>query len=561
MKNGITEKNTAGYAGRNKKTKVLGGDMIPRRALPAIVFVALLMILVGCMHTSTYRPVGTLQPKADAGQMEVLLRNGAIYQLNGCSVGATSIAGLGWKYSLGNVTWFDGSIPLSEIALVKTTGRDNLSSLLLYGAIGVMIGTTIAATTDDEGLKINALVTYPYTGWSCPYVFSYDGREYHFESETFAGAVCRGLERQTVEPLRHLRAVDGGYRLAVVNQSLESQHVNAIGLLAVDHPLGTTVLPDARGDLHTVREARPPSRAVDLDGADVTGQVAALDDRVWESARIHGDLALDRNLRDGIICAFPRPESSRAAKLIIVGRDTYLAVFAVGELFSLCGPNRMAWYHALNTDPQERAKVLSWMMREGGLQISVWDGQTWVGKGWLPDVGPRATNQRVAPMDLTGVGGDTVIVRIESATDLWLIDQVTIDFSPDEPIQVTPVALRSAITDHQDTISARLATVDSTYYATLPGDHAILSFAEIPVVPEMERSYLLTSSGYYYSWAPDGISDQRAALEKILAEPLLGNRRYLPEWRKVRNEHAQAYRVTPSFPATTAIIDGTTPGR
>lgn len=510
--------------------------------------------LAGCYNHKEYIPPQDLR-HSDSGAMDVLTNDGTIYRLESSSIFSSNVTkeiiGYGERYNTtGYVSRFNGVIPISEISLVKTSRPDYFRSILANGVIGVLLASTLVAT-DDDGSTFSVYIYYPSTGgyWgSCPFVFSHDGREYRFESETFAGAVCRGLERTSIEPLRYLQPRDGVYRLALANQSPESQHVNRIGLLAIDHPEGTHVIPDARGELHTVRAPEPPMAAVDFGGRNILEQITNLDDSTWESDLDRIDSSGDLPLRDGIVCEFAMPDTGGKAKLVIGGRNTFLGLFALERLFSLYGQNKMAWYHTLNTSADERKKLAGWMMREGGLSISVWVDSGWVRQSWLPDVGPRITAEKTVILDLARVTGPLVRIRLESATDLWRIDRVAIDYSPDEPIQVRPAELRHAVTERGDSVAGHLTEIDSLYYSTIPDQYALLTFGEIPRTPGKSRTLVLTSTGYYYSWLPEGPDDNRELVARILAEPRYGSRLYLPQWKEAKRQYALDDVGQPRFP-------------
>ncbi|UCC43161.1 MAG: hypothetical protein JSU65_08395 [Candidatus Zixiibacteriota bacterium] len=504
----------------------------------------------GCIKKSTYIPTTELR-RTDSGRMDVLAKDGTTYRLLYGQVTRDRLRGQGIKYLPdGTSEEFRGNIPLASVSLVQTSRPDVVSSLTAYGTIGVLAVASVTAL-DDDGTGLWVRVTYPTSGGSgsCPFVFTYDGQEYHFESETVAGAVCRSLERSNLEVLRYLKPHDGTYRLALSNQSPESQHTNELSVLAVDHPVGTNVVPDVRGSLHTVRNPLAPITAAGLDGTDCLEQILHVDDIMFESDLTSRDFNTDDQLRDGIICEFERPDGADAAKLIVNGVNTHLGYFALETLFSMRGPNKLHWYHELDNNPTERKKLIDWMMREGGLTISVWQNGNWVKQSWMPDVGPRVTAQKLAVLDLKAVAGSTVRIKLECATDLWLIDQVAMDYSEDEKIEIVPARLVQAKDDSDRDITEILNQIDTLYYSALPGDFALLSYEAVPEKEGVQRSFALKSTGYYYTWIEEDDKDSRDMVERILNEPLLGSRIYLKDWRIAREQYSAEYDMTPRFRA------------
>lgn len=508
----------------------------------------------GCIHYKQLIPPSALIMQ-DPGPMDVLMKDGTIYRLDDGVVSLNVISGYGDKFLLdGERKSFSGVLPFSEINLVQTSRVDGLGSLLTYGSIGVLIVATAGARSSSENLDVRSQIRYPPSGGggggSCPYVFSFDGTDYHFESETFAGALCQGLERTNLEPLRYLTGDPQNLQLAIANQLEESEHVNELALLEVDHPSGTRVVTDALGGIHTISAPALPSAAFGFDNKDAIDLICKSDGRMWESNLDRVDPDKDEQLRDGIVCEFARPAGAVQAKLLITCRNSDLGYFALQKLFSLEGPDRLKWYHQLNSDQSARNQLMSWVMREGGLDVSLWADNVWVAQGMLPQVGPRVTAEKVAILDLKCVKGDRIKVKLESSTDLWRIDAVAIDYSPDEKVRIMPARLVSAITAAGQSISDRIAAADSTYYSMLPGDYAFLKYEASAIRPGYKRTYLLKSRGFYYTWGKSGATDNSALVEHILHEPLLGSRLYLSEWKQVRQQYAATEENRPQFSAT-----------
>jgi hypothetical protein len=518
-----------------------------------IVLTAGIVLLTGCFSSKYMMPPTELK-ESDKGPMAVLTQDGTIYSLDYGVVTFETVGGRGVRYSVDGATdssfW---SIPISEIELVQTTRVDIMKSLLLTG-VGVLAGAAIASTAaPDAGADADVHLVRPYTGggggWGgCPLVYTFDGEDYRLESETFAGAVCQSLEFTNIERLQHLREIDGAYHLVVTNQQPESHFVNELGLLAVDHSPGTQVIPDVTGQIRTVRHPVAPSSAWSLDGKDIIDYVEAVDGRRWESELQAVDLSIEENLRDGLVCEFPKPEGATQAKLIINGKNSTLCNYALAAMFSQGETERLKWFHELNTNAEERDKYIGWIVREGGLDVSVWSDGDWVQQGWFPNVGPHVSAEKMIILDVSTQNTDKIRVKIETARDLWYIDRVAMDFSEDEEITATPMAIHSAITESGLDVSHLLASPDSLYYASMSGEYARIVYKAVPRNPQMERSVVLKSRGYYYRWAqPSEYEISRETIERVLKEPLYGNRFFLPKWREVRAQHTSAGSRKPHF--------------
>jgi len=513
-----------------------------------IVLAAGIMLLTGCVSSQYVMPPADLT-KSDSGSMDVLTKDGTIYSLEDVAVGPTSIAGRGIRYAVeGTIDSSFWSIPISEIEIVQTGRVDPMKSLLVSGTVGVLAVVTIGAMAASGKAEGEADISYPSGVGSCPFVFTFDGEKYHLESETFAGAVCQGLERTNLERLQHLREVDGVFHIALSNQRPESQHVNELRLFAVDHPPGTQVVPDIAGRIRTVRLPVAPTSVQCMDGRDAIEYVKAVDGRMWESELQTIDLSVEKYLRDGLVCEFTKPKGATRAKLIINGLNSILSNYAVEIMFSQPEVDRLQWFHLLNTDPDERGKFIEWITREGGLEVSVWTNGSWVRQGWFPVIGPHISAEKMIALDVSGGDTGEIRVKMETARDLWRIDRIAIDFSDDETVIMTPLPLRSATTESGIDIINLLASSDSLYYGSLPGEYARITYDTVAPNLGMERSFMMESRGYYYEWTRPGQQEiSRETVERILTEPLYGSRIFLPRWREIKAQYTGGASLAPRF--------------
>ena len=131
-------------------------------------------------------------------------------------------------------------IPLDSIALVEVREPNAAATALAVVGAGTGVGIFIALTKSPERPPSN----------SCPFVYSFDGERYRLDSETFAGAAAKGLDRTDYDNLEHLQPVGGLYRLRLVNERPETQYTDELKLIVVDHPPGTQVIPDRAGKVH-----------------------------------------------------------------------------------------------------------------------------------------------------------------------------------------------------------------------------------------------------------------------------------------------------------------------
>ncbi len=359
----------------------------------------------------------------------------------------------------------------------------------------------------------------PNNCWSCPHVYSWDGHHWRLDSGTFGGAIMRALARTDIDNLDFAVPRDGVLRLKVVNELDETDYVDELTVLAVDHDPDVTIAPDGSGRLHTLGRLIAPVSAHDFRGRDALARVRAADGWNWESNPSGRDTARPADLRDGLEVAFPRAPGALRAQLVVDGNNTPWAAYLLGEFVAAHGRATAAWYDSLDANPREAHRLFARIADEAFLGVSVWTGARWEDQGRIWEASPELVKRQVLTLDLSQVQGDTVRVRLESAPSLWLIDRVALDYATDRPIVVRELRAESARDGAGRDVADLVAARDARAYRLERGDGAELVYHVPPVAPGQARSYLLRSSGWYHIHAPATGAPQEALLHRFLTEP------------------------------------------
>ena len=412
------------------------------------------------------------------------------------------------------------AIPLSEIQSVEVQRLNAGRTALVIAGVGITAAVVIAAATWDgplgnsSGGSSSGGDTY---GASCPMVYSWDGSSWRLDSGTFGGAIAPALARTDVDNLVYATAQDGFLRLRVANELNETDYLDALSLLAVDHDPGLTVAPGSDGRLYALGSLVSPLSARDFRGRDALTRVHAADGWNWESNPSDRDTALAADIRDGIELAFPKP-AAQEARLVLDGNITPWATHLMQQFIAAHGRDTRAWYDSLAAHPELARRVGSMLAGEAFLGVSVWTGKRWTPLGHIWEAGPEISKRQVFPLDLSAVPGDTVRIRLESAPSFWLIDQVALAVAGPELGSVTEMWPERAIERSGADLSDLLGSQDRTYYVMESGASAELRF-RVPSVPAGKaRSYLVRSAGYYRIHAPETQPADIALLHTVLNE-------------------------------------------
>lgn len=409
-------------------------------------------------------------------------------------------------------------IPLAEIQKVEVREVDAAATTLLV-ITGIGITAALIAAADKPPPPQPCPPNSKNCINSCPVVYSWDGRQWRLDSGTFGGAITRALTRTDVDNLDFAAPQNGVLRLKLANELDETEHVDALTVLVVDHDSNMTVAPDGSGRLYSLGPLTLPERARDFRGRDVLAQVRAADGWNWESSPTERDTAVATDLRDGIELTFPKPAGVTAGRLVVDGNNTPWAAAMLRALVSAHGRTTQAWYDSLNAAPELAQHMFATLAREAFLTVSVWAEGRWEQQGLVSEAPPEVTKRQVLPLDLARVNGDSVRIRLESIPSFWLVDQVALDFSGERPMTVTELSATSAVDERGQDVRDLLATVDGRFFTMEPGEYAEVRYQVPEIPPGQARTYLVRSTGWYRIHTPEVGEPDVAVLNRVLTEP------------------------------------------
>jgi hypothetical protein len=495
-----------------------------------VAIACIVALLAGCHKMVTVYP-GQYHNQKGGNKAVVVTNDGHEYEYASFQINHDYFIGRGGRATGTLRGPVPSRIPLADITVLKVQKLDAAKTALLATTLTAATVAIIVLAVNQNGSS--SPPPPPSSGginYSCPYIFSFDGKNYRFDSENYAGAIFAAAERPDYDNLDFLTPVKGQYRLEIRNERQETDYTNQLALFVVDHPAGTRLVPDSRGTPYALSEMKPPTRAIDFANRNVRDLVARSDHVFWQSELSSASLKQQGNFRDGVVLTFPVPSRPERAKLLVRLRNTGLGPFALKSFLELQGSGLYRWYTKANNSPTLVAEMKRWFLRDGMLQVNLWENGKWVLQDALPDVGPALEKDIVAKVDLSRCEGNEVKIKLESSVGLWRIYAVALGEAPDEPLQVTRLAPAWARTRNGRNIRAVLARDDGLYYIALPGDSADVTFDAPPLKPGKARTCVLKSKGFYYIYADDTGPVQTQLAASILNEPGLAARYFVPQW-------------------------------
>ncbi len=473
-----------------------------------------ILALAGCTSwkTQSAAPADAIAP---GDHVRVTRADGSTLELTRASVSGDSLSG---HPSAAKDSTSRTTIPLADVQSVALNRVSGGKTVLLVGGLGLTAMLVAAAAQGDDQPTPSTGSGTGLGGASCPLVYSWDGTGWRLDSGTFGGAIAPALARTDVDNLIHAAPEDGMLRLRVANELDETDYLDRLSLLVVDHPSGSTVAPDAEGHLHTLGSLISPASARDFRGADALDRVSRADGWSWESNPAGRDTTVGRDIRDGLTLVFPRPRSA-TARLVVDGHNTPWAAYLMQELVAAHGQETQAWFDSLASIPRLADGYMALAAEEGFLGVSVWKNERWERQGYVWEAGPEISKRQVISLDISKVVGDSIRVRLESAPSFWLIDQVALDASATAPFTVQEIYPESALDRSGKDVLGRLASMDKNYFVMEYRDGAELTFRLPDPDPNQVRSYLVRSSGWYRLHGSNSTPANSPLLSAVVAQP------------------------------------------
>jgi len=372
------------------------------------------------------------------------------------------------------------SVPFSSIAKVEVDKIDGGKSLLM----GLGVGYT--------ALFVVGLIAILTKGASCPFVYSDNGSNVSFEGEIYSGATAIPLERNDYLNLKSLKPLDNLYKIKLTNEVHEIQNTNLAELVVFDHPAGTNILADKYGIAHSVSDIIKPLIAANNYGRSLVNEFSFQD-----SLRYISEIKNDALLEDTISLMFEKPVNAVSSKLIVSGKNTMWLDYMFGRFADLFGKRYDTWKEKRNEKPAE--ELVKWQIDQGmPLAVYLETDAGWQFVNYYNLPGPMADKKDILLLDLSGVSGSKVNLKLVSGVLFWDLDYVGMDFSADQAFSKTVIPVSSAIDENNKDVASLLRNDDSEYLIQPDGNNVTsITFKALPALQNMNRTFILHTKGNY----------------------------------------------------------------
>jgi rRNA processing protein Gar1 len=375
------------------------------------------------------------------------------------------------------------SIPLKAITKIDVFDKASGATIASWLFSGLAIGV---------GAFGVFLIILLLTKSSCPFIYTFNGKDYILTGEIFSGATQPGLERDDYLPLPSYASADRSCKLKISNEVHEIQSVNLTELLVIDHPQNTSVLIDKNGIPYSFQKPVSPAAARSIANTDILPILANKDTLVYTGS----EKEIGKNGIDEIVMKFVRPLNSESGRLIIRAKNSFWFDALISKIQGLFGERYNNY--ALKESKTPGDELRKWQLEQKmPLSVSIEKDGKWQSAGYFNIAGPIAMRDEIMSLDLKGIKSDTVKLKLETGFLFWEIDYAAMDFGRSEVMNPVSVPLKTAIDNNNLDISRLLLKSDSSYYVQKQtGDEAVLTF-DTPEQTAGKRTVFLHSRGYY----------------------------------------------------------------
>ena len=412
------------------------------------------------------------------------------------------LAGVTVSFSGGNGSWAESGTAVTDangLATVEFTAdhQDTSKGVTMELTAAVTVGGI--ETTDSVDVKVNKKGDSG-GGFSCPFVSSFDGQEYHFEHEATPFAVNKALETTSYGTLRFLRDVGGTYHVRITEELDEVSYVNGFSLAAVDYPADSgvkEVFADIYGNPQTIKGRINPVGFIDtwgnsrLDEITTKGQMIGSDRTMLEQG----------TFVESYVATFTRPDDAGgAAKFMVSTQKTMLITQSwMWFLDTIDGINNMWWIEELMGQSQYKEMFLDFINMVN-LRVELWDGEKWVNQGEIK-AGLHILEEFLLPLDLSIIGtqDDEIKVRLSSGAGFYELDQVGIDFSQNEIAAIHNLEPVTAQLNGEIDIKPVIGSFENEQHVQMFSGDIIDLVYDVPFLDEsLARGFIVGLKGYYH---------------------------------------------------------------
>jgi hypothetical protein len=328
----------------------------------------------------------------------------------------------------------------------------------------------------------------------------------------------------------------------VRNEALETHYINHLEVLEARHAPDRRAYPNEGGRIVSVGQEVAPISVVDRDGAPRTHELVARDALAFASTEERIRAVTGEDYWDHIDLTFPKPEGEDAALVLRLRNSLLNSVLFYDLMLGSRGVEALEWLGSGINRIGEAVELGRWFNATMGLRVSVMGPDGWESVTRVGDTGPIAWKELAVTVPVPEGTGDELRIRLAFLADEWRIDYAGLAGDVERAsVEVLPVASIARIGDDpDDELRAQLAEPDEEYLVTVAGTALSLEFEPTQGLADAERTFFLSSQGYYTEWIrPEWIRASVATEGFSPSEEVVGD--LMDRWLEEKTEFEQKF--------------------
>jgi hypothetical protein len=372
---------------------------------------------------------------------------------------------------------------IKAISKIEVYDKDTGATIASWAFSGLAVGIGALGV-----LWIIVLLTKS----SCPFIYTFNGKDYIFTGEIFSGATQPGLERDDYLLLPSNASTDRTYKIKITNEVHEIQSINFAELLVIDHPETNQVLIDKNGIPYSFNKLISPVEAMSTGNKNILPLVINRDTLIYSG----NETKIGKDGIDEVVMKFIKPDNAELSRLIIRAKNSFWLDVLISKLHKLFGERYNSY--SLKEEKTSGDKLREWLLEQNiPLSVYIEKNGKWEFVDYFNIAGPMALRDEIMPINLKGINSDTIKIKLKTGFLFWEIDYAGMDFSKNEEMKPVAVPVNTAIDNNNLDIRGLLVNRDNGYYMQKQtGDAAVLTFDK-PIQGEGNRSVFLHTRGYY----------------------------------------------------------------
>jgi len=457
----------------------------------------LLFIIItgGCIPSSkTVTKVEELQDAQIHNQpIRLLTTDSKTYTLDQFSINNESISGSGHVNDGDVEKSFNGDLPFSDIIFIERLKPSFWQGFWIVPA-SLGVGAGLASLLQPQEFTIERV------SGSCPFIYSYDGSEYHLEAEAFSTSISKALEAQTYHHLPSLKSQENKLKIRIANERPETHIFNSIQLYAVDSHNVSSIVLDNKNRAWPISNRITPVTATDHFGQNILKKVSTKDKQYWKTN--YKNVYTEADFRDELTLSFDIPDEQSTATFIVEAINSDLINDVYSAAGAIIGEESLNFYNSLENNPALKNFFLRWI-EKSSLKIELLTTSGWEKAGSIRPEANEVSFQRAIRIGKLENARKPLTIRVSSLMDVWHIDALSIDLFAKEslkmhPLEMTLVKASNKQVGHRKAIGA----IDTTYSLLMPADYLDIEFDASQTLNMQNPQYIFSARGYLYEWFP-----------------------------------------------------------